>query len=464
MKEQGVARAIEEPSSHALEVLFELGRRARKAADTTELGFILVNDTLGLCHYRQAVLWLREGGIQALSGVVQPEANAPYVQWLDRIFAKIDDAGSDAPKTLTACDIDGETDAEWEEWLPTHALWLPFPATSENEKVTGGLLLAREQAWENAEIVLLGEWSEMWLHAWRARHVPPRWQMRRTLANLRTALKNNPDAPLWKQPRVRWATLAFIACILPIRLSVLAPAELVPASPAVIRAPIDGVVGSFQVRPNDAVKTGQALLSFDEAALTSRIEVAQQALATAEAEYRQAAQLAVNDIRQKAQLALLTGKIEERRAEAAFLEGQLERSRITAPQDGIVLFDDPSEWIGKPVVTGERIMRVATPDDIEVEAWLNVGDAIPVANESPVSLYLSAAPLSSVNARVRYIAHDAVQRPDGQYAYRVRARIDGRSEHRVGLKGTAKLHGGRVPLIYWVLRRPLATIRQTIGW
>ena len=45
----------------------------------------------------------------------------------------------------------------------------------------------------------------------------------------------------------------------------------------------------------------------------------------------------------------------------------------------MVLFDSPSEWIGKPVQTGERVMRVADPDAVEIEAWVPVGDAIPLA-------------------------------------------------------------------------------------
>jgi hypothetical protein len=62
------------------------------------------------------------------------------------------------------------------------------------------------------------------------------------------------------------------------------------------------------------------------------------------------------------------------------------------------------------------------------------------------------------------VSYDALQRPDGSYAYRVRARLDGVTEHRVGLKGTARLSGDWVPLAYWMLRRPLALIRQTLGW
>ena len=67
-------------------------------------------------------------------------------------------------------------------------------------------------------------------------------------------------------------------------------------------------------------------------------------------------------------------------------------------------------------------------------------------------------------AKLRYVAHDAVQRPDGTFAYRARAALAASTEHRVGLKGTARLTGRWVPLAYWVLRRPLAALRQTIGW
>jgi multidrug resistance efflux pump len=251
---------------------------------------------------------------------------------------------------------------------------------------------------------------------------------------------------------------------MPVRLTVLAPAELVPANPAAIRAPLDGVVATFFVKPNDEVKTGTALFDFDDAPLAARLAVASQELVTALTEYRQTAQLAVSDNKSKAQLAMLAGKTEERRAEVDYLRGQLERAHVVAPMDGMALFDDPVEWIGKPVVIGERIMRIAAHDDVEVEAWLPVGDAIPLDPGAAVRLYLNASPLFSVPAKVRYVAHDAVQRPDGSYAYRVRATLAEKTDHRVGLKGTAKLSGGWVPAAYWVMRRPLASVRQTLGW
>ena len=452
-----------ELSAHDLGTLLDLGRRTRQAANVVELEFLAVNDSHDLAPYRQAALWMAGDGIKALSGVVQLEANAPYVQWLDKVCSNLA-KDSSQPRLVAQAQLPAELADEWAEWLPSDGLWLPFSSTPEQKTPAAGLLLARDTPWTSSEMMLLAEWLDIWCNAWQARHPTPAWSWQRWATLVLHWLQPTPGQVWWKQRRILWAAGIFGVLVLPIRLTVLAPGELVAAHPTVIRAPMDGVVGNFLVMPNESVKAGQPLLNLDDASLLSRLEVAQQALSGSQAEYRQAAQLAVTDVKYKGQLALLMGKVEERQAEADSVQGQLERAHIVAPYNGIALFDDPSEWIGKPVVTGERIMRVAAPDDVEVEAWLGVGDAVPLPVGSMVSLYLNASPLFSVPAQVRYVAHDAMQRPDGNYAYRVRAALDGKTEHRVGLKGTAKLSGSWVPLIYWVLRRPVAAIRQMIGW
>jgi multidrug resistance efflux pump len=172
----------------------------------------------------------------------------------------------------------------------------------------------------------------------------------------------------------------------------------------------------------------------------------------------------VCDVRSKAQLAALQGTISERQADVDYLQEQLQRAVVTAPRDGIVLFDDPSEWIGRPVTTGERMASVGDEHDVEVEAWLAPGDLIPLQAAAPVTLYLNTAPLSPVAAQVKYVQYEASQRPDGSIAYRLRASLDkDQLQQRIGLKGTAKVAGERVPLIYWIFRRPLAVARQFIG-
>jgi hypothetical protein len=441
--------------------LVELFRRARMARSAEELAFLVVNDTHAICAYRQGALWFAGSGVRALSGVVEPESNAPYAQWLDSVCRVLHETQREAAAVGVLTLPDAQA-GEWAEWLPPYGLWLPFSGATEAGE-GGGLLLAAERPWSEDAIVLLQEWIDGWHYAWskQAAPAPLSWPRLRQMA--REAFIANPDIPWWRQRRTKIAAAVAAVLLCPVRLSVLAPGELVPANPAVIRAPVDGVIAQFQVQPNQAVKSGQPLFNFDEAPIAARMQVATQGLATAQAEYRQYAQQALSDSKSKSQLAILNGKIEEKRAEADYAKDQYDRSRVTAPQDGIALFDDPSEWIGKPVQTGERIMRIAAPDDVEVEAWLPIGDAIPLPDDASVSLYLATSPLSPIAARVRYIAHDAVPRPDGTYAYRVRAKLDEHVDQRVGLKGTAKLSGGWVPLAYWMLRRPLATIRQHIG-
>ena len=171
----------------------------------------------------------------------------------------------------------------------------------------------------------------------------------------------------------------------------------------------------------------------------------------------------LNDPQARGQISTLLGTIAEKEAEATFLQGQSERSRVLAPGAGIVLLDDPSEWIGRPVQIGEKIMQVAAANDVEIEAWVPIGDAIPLAEQAQVQLYLAASPLTSLSGTLRYMSHRATARPDGSYAYRVRATLATAADQRIGLKGTVKLYGDQVSLAYWVLRRPLAVVRQFLA-
>jgi hypothetical protein len=467
-----------------VEVLLHLGRRARRAASVAELGFILVNETFALAPYRQAALWFADSGVKALSGVVSPEANAPFVHWLDRVATSLAAGKPTVPVVISPDLLSAEDAAEWDEWLSAYAIWLPLPS----ETSVGGLLLSRETPWQVGEVQLLAEWMDIWLHAWTGKYRPgkadklmrflhrPGMAMSSSQSENETAQTTGPLKQrarrrlvttlenIWHSPIKRYGILLLLCLFIPVRLTVLVPGELVPAQPAAIRAPLEGTVDRFFVTPNQHVKAGAPLFQLDLTTLNSKLDVAQQGLATAEAEYRQAAQQAVYDARSKAQLATLQGHIVERRTDVDYLQSQLARAQVVAPRDGIALVDDPSEWIGKPVVTGERVMTVADEYDVEVEAWLTPADAIDMPAKSRVTLYLNSAPLDPVSASLRYAAHEATPRPDGSFAYRLRAVLDAGEKHpRVGLKGTARVSGGYVPIIYWILRRPLAAVRPWVG-
>lgn len=421
-------------------ILLDLAQRARAAQSQQELAFMLVNDSHALAPYRQAALQL--GDKPTLSGVLQAQANAPYALWLKELIAHLQGRASQA---LQAADLPATLADQWAQWWPAYALWLPLGDE-------GGWLLARESAWSESEAAQLRHWSDAWLHAHAALDRRRWWSGQST---------KRRHGRRWGWPVALLALAAAMAY--PVPMSVLAPGELVPANPLIIRAPMEGVVDVFHVQPNQTVRKGQPLFGFDEALIQSRLDVARQGWVTAQTDYRQTSQQALVDARARNQLPLLMGKIEEKRAEVQYLSEQLRRARVVAPQDGVVLMDDPSEWIGRPVTVGERILRLSAEGDVEVEAWLPLADAIGLKAGDELQLYLQASPLAPLKAKLRYMAHEAVDRPEGHQAFRLRATLSQNTTERVGQKGTAKIYGDQVPLVYWMFRRPLASVRLYLG-
>ena len=97
---------------------------------------------------------------------------------------------------------------------------------------------------------------------------------------------------------------------------------------------------------------------------------------------------------------------------------------------------------------------------------LAVADAIALDVGAPVRMFLSVKPLTPVDAHLVETSYQAVLSPiNGVASYRLRAALDeSGTSARIGLRGTAKLYGNWVVFGYYVLRRPLASLREWTGW
>jgi hypothetical protein len=130
-----------------------------------------------------------------------------------------------------------------------------------------------------------------------------------------------------------------------------------------------------------------------------------------------------------------------------------------------VIFTDKSEWIGKPVVVGERIMEVADPQEFELKIDLPVEDAIVLREGAEVEVFLNANPLRAIPAQLIHASYHASILPTNVLAYRVEAEFtDPPEEIRIGWQGTAKIYGEPVTLFFYLFRRPLGILRQTLGF
>jgi len=267
----------------------------------------------------------------------------------------------------------------------------------------------------------------------------------------------------------RWVTLLTSVLLvglmfLPVRMSALAPAEVIARDPAVVTSPLDGAIESVEVRSNALVAAGERVVQLDTTELRNAARVARRELAVAEAELHEGQQGALRDSEQRARLERLRTQVELQSAKLAYADERLADTSIRAPQAGVAIVDDPGQMEGRPVRAGEELLRIADPESIQLEIMLPVVDALVLDPGADVRLFLDTQPLQPIAARVVRGSYRPETTATGSVAYRVIAMFDEDPALRIGLRGTARLKGEQTTLFYYLFRRPITAARQWLGW
>jgi len=439
-----------------LSTLLQLEKDIRHAENIDKFNFLVVNDVRRLIEFHQSILWKLEppaqSSIQAVSGLAEIDRNAPYIIWLRKVFRHLlKQADARQAHTVNRDALPPALNDGWQEWSLGQCLWCPILTPS--GKLLGGLWLNRKREWEPGEISLLEHLCDAYGHAWSALTGHKQSWRSRLSQRIRTR-------------KARWSIAAIAVALLfmPVHQTVLAPAEVLAYQPEIVSAPLEGVIKSFHVEPNTTVMEGELLFSMDDTTLRNRYEIAEKALSVTEANYMRAAQKAFSDDESKAELALLNARVEEKSAEVRYTAELLERIHVRAEHNGIAVFSDANDWLGKPVVVGEKVLTLANPDDAELQIQLPVGDAINLEPGARVRMFLNIDPTAPLDAHLRQTSYEAEITPDDILAFRLKASFnEGTPLPRIGLKGTAKIYGDKVPLFYYLMRRPISALRQTFG-
>lgn len=430
--------------------LLQLERRAREAQSVEALGFVMANETLSLVPYRQAAVWLESGlgQVSAVSGLPQVDPNAPYLQWLTQLCRGLAHAHADTT-SVDAGAAPAKASADWADWLPAHALWLPLK--DQLGRRDGALLLAREAPFTEHELAVLAEVTHAYGHALAAFR-PAQPLAQRLKAMLRPG-----------RTRRRVLLGLLVVCLIPMRLTVLAPAEVSARDPFLVRAPLDGVIERVYVQPNQPVPQGAPLFSLDTVALQTRRAVAERAYDTAQETYRQSAQMAVTDDESRLKMAQTRGELDQKALELDYTARQLARVQVKAEREGVAVFGDVNDWQGKAVTIGEKVLLLADPAKVELTAQMPVAEQVSIQAGDTITFYPDANPTQAFDARIISVSYAAAETDGGVLAYRVRASFAAKDLPRLGLRGTARLSAGWVPFLYHALRRPLTVARQWIG-
>jgi multidrug resistance efflux pump len=447
------SRPVESKASHGLELLLKIEAEARKAASVKELGFLIANETVKLTRARQVFVTAGSAptpqAVTTISAVSHLDAKSARVRWIEAILkALAADTGLGKNREFSLPAYTPTGDTEHQTYPFPNFLWLPFRLV--DGTVFGGMLLSRDTPWAEGDALVADRLAGTYAHAWAALEGQGRLR-RRHRFRLRYA--------------VMAAGLVALAGFIPVPMTVLAPMDVAAVNANVLAAPMDGIVEAVLVDPNTPVKAGDAVVRLSDTALRNDQAVARQELAVADARLKQVMQGAISDDRMLREIAIARAEVAVKQARLAYAEDMLKRTVITAPNDGVAVYTDRRDWQGRPVQTGEKIIEIADPSELELRIFVAVKDSIAVREGSTVRAFLDSDPVNPVDAVVKSASYEARQHDNGVLAYQVLAQIPAAKANaiRLGVHGTAQVAADHVPLAFWLFRRPFTAMRQWSG-
>lgn len=439
----GASATPEAPNKLAL--LLKIEGEIRHLPSWNATVFHALNETSALLGFEQAFFFRSNNrnvfSAEAASAVAAVDSHAPLIAALTSVVNRIAKPGE-----CLAFDV--RQFLRSQTYGLDSGLWLSVK--DGKGRVYGGFLLAKVGVWTEDQQQISKRLIDAYGHGLRVQRPPALLKM-----------LSMPRWMIWSFPVI----LALLALV-PVPLTTLAPFEVVPYEAAPVTSPIDGVITEILADANTSVKAGQLLFKFDATKQLADASIAEQRVVVAEAKLLTARSGAFTDADAKKSMAVIEKELLLARAEFDYASSLLSRVNVVAPTSGMLVYSAKADWLGKPVRVGEKVMEVADPAHVAYRIDLGVHDAIALGKNADVRLFLDADPLNPRGATLYEESYHAVEKTAGSLAYTLKAKPDGTETlpARLGLRGTAQLSGERVSLGFYLFRRPIAALRQYVGW
>ena len=433
--------------------LISLEKKTREAKSKDELNFLVVNETREIIDYTTSFLLLKSATdkfhINAISDIASIDRTAPLVTFVESIINHKTKINLKEIESIDLEQFSKKIKKQKPKNIPQYLLCIPI--FSPQRGLQGYLLLARNKNFNENENELVQHLSRTYGHAYNTFL---------TNFSIKNFFKKNFTG------KKRWITISVIILIFlfPVRMTSTAPVEVVAKNPFLITSPFDGVVKKIIANNNDQTKPGDLLVLLEDIDLSNEFNLAKQSLQVAEKELLRTRQSSFTDNEQKSRLAELVAQVDLKRVELKSAERKLKNSKIYSEKKGVVIVDRKSDWQGKPVAVGEKILTIADPSNIEFLIWLPVKDSIVINQDANTNIFLDINPMSSYKGNIIRSTYEPELSPEEVLSYKLISSFKGnRDTPRIGLRGTAKVYGNRTILFYYLFRKPITFIRQLIG-
>ena len=239
---------------------------------------------------------------------------------------------------------------------------------------------------------------------------------------------------------------------------VTADATLEGAVQRVVVAALDGYINEVHVRPGDVVTQGQLLATLDDTDL--QLEKVRWSSQKTQYVRQHRDAMAQHD---RAESRIIKARREQAEAQLALLAEQIDRTRILAPFDGLIVSGDLSQSLGAPVERGDILMEVAPLEEYRVVLAVEEGDIFNVETGQHGELALASVPGTVFPFTVEKITPVSTA-AEGRNTFRVEARLDGRAQTlRPGMEGAGKVQVGQRRLI-WIWGHKLTDWLRLQAW
>lgn len=245
------------------------------------------------------------------------------------------------------------------------------------------------------------------------------------------------------------ALLLLFLC-LPGQHRVTAHASLEGKIQRAIVAPEEGYLQEASVKAGEMIRQGQVLAQLDDKSIQLEIQRWLGEKQEYERQYNREL-TALNPV----EMRIAKAKIAQADAQLNLYRERLQRVRITAPIDGVIIKGDLSRAIGSPVQRGQVLYEIAPLDAFKLIIQVPQKSIRHVEQGQSGEVLLSSLPHRALPFTVTSVA-SVYSEQEQDIVYRVEAQIDNPelANLRPGMSGYAKIAVGRKPYA-WLIAHPL---------
>ncbi|WP_281993531.1 efflux RND transporter periplasmic adaptor subunit [Sulfitobacter geojensis] len=418
---------------------FEDGLRGQ--ATKQDLLYHIVNQLPEFLRAEQAVYGIQKGRrfkISEASAVADVNRESDYIQRLEsRLHEALHAERTTRAFAVSLADTESGTTA-----LP---FGLALRLSARGRGPDRVLLLARGRPWKDPEIEMAAYLAGVYGHAFEA------------VVSRKSSFR--------KRIIPSFLRLAFVCALAALflvqaKVSIIAPARVVPVDPITVTSGVSGRVSDVLVAQGDKVLEGETLFRLDDQIARDGLSAALQRQAVAIARQSVLLKQALTNPQARQELTVAEQEVKVAQIDVLEATHMLERHVIKAVRDGQVLSDNPDRLLGEIVEVGTQLVQLFDPDALALDVDIPVTDGLLAYRMTDARVFLNVDPLTPLELMLS----DRPQTPRlddrGGVSYPIQLQFkDAAAGLIVGMEGSAQISAPPKPLIYTLLRRPINWLR-----